>query len=99
MNEQALFSFAGPMKVGGGLQTQCGIQSHAPLRPIHYLGSKLRIVNSICEVVGKIDPSGGPVCDLFAGSGTVSREFSTSRTVIAVDIQEYSRVLCSALLS
>jgi adenine-specific DNA methylase len=68
------------------------------LRPIHYLGSKLRIVDSIREIVDLVEPSGGPVCDLFAGSGTVSREFSALRTVVSVDIQEYSRVLCSALL-
>lgn len=69
-----------------------------PLRPIHYLGSKLRIVDLVREAVDAVDPSGGPVCDLFAGSGTVSRALSASREVVAVDIQEYSRVLCSALL-
>lgn len=68
-------------------------------RPIHYLGSKLRIVDLIRDVLDRVDPSGGPVCDLFAGSGTVSLKLSSSRTVIAVDIQQYSRVLCSALLN
>lgn len=67
-------------------------------RPIHYLGSKLRIVESVREVVQRVDTTQGPVCDLFSGSGTVSRALSTSRTVISVDTQEYSRVLCSALL-
>jgi adenine-specific DNA methylase len=67
-------------------------------RPIHYLGSKLRLINLICDIIDKVDPGGGPVCDLFAGSGTVSRALSNNRDVIAVDIQEYSRVLCSALL-
>jgi adenine-specific DNA methylase len=67
-------------------------------RPIHYLGSKLRIVNKIRETIDSLDPSYGPVCDLFAGSGTVSQALSQNRDVIAVDIQEYSRVLCSALL-
>jgi adenine-specific DNA methylase len=68
-------------------------------RPIHYLGSKLRIVNQICELLDRLDPSYGPVCDLFAGSGTVSRALSLKRDVIAVDIQEYSRVICSAILN
>jgi adenine-specific DNA methylase len=72
--------------------------SHQVSRPIHYLGSKLRLVNVIRDTIDKIDPTGGPVCDLFAGSGTVSKALSESRDVIAVDIQEYSRVLCSALL-
>lgn len=68
-------------------------------RPIHYLGSKLRFVDSIVEVLNKVDPSSGPVCDLFAGSGTVSFSLAKKRDVVAVDIQEYSRVLCSALLN
>src|SRR3974390_731278 len=78
---------------------------HAPsgfgdiARPIHYLGSKLRIVHLVQEVLDEIDPLRGPVCDLFAGSGTVARGLSRSRKVISVDIQEYSRVLCSALLN
>lgn len=74
-------------------------QAYDRFRPIHYLGSKLRIVELITDIIDEVDPSGGPVCDLFAGSGTVSRELSTSRSVVSVDIQEYSRVLCSALLN
>jgi len=68
-------------------------------RPIHYLGSKLRILGSIREALDFVEPTGGRVCDLFAGSGTVSLALSATRSVIAVDIQEYSRVLCSALLN
>ena len=67
-------------------------------RPIHYLGSKLRLMNQIREVVNQVDASQGPICDLFAGSGTVSKALSSHRDVVAVDIQEYSRVVCSALL-
>ena len=67
-------------------------------RPIHYLGSKLRLLNRICDVIDQADPSSGTICDLFAGSGTVSRVLSKKRVVVAVDIQEYSRVICSALL-
>jgi adenine-specific DNA methylase len=37
--------------------------------------------------------------DVFAGSGTLSAALSASRDVTAVDIQEYSRVLCSAVLN
>ncbi len=69
-----------------------------PFRPIHYLGSKLRLVNDIRNAVEDLDPTGGCVCDLFAGSGTVSRFLSLSRPVVSVDIQEYSRVLCEAIL-
>ncbi len=65
-------------------------------RPIHYLGSKLRLTDLICELLD--DLAEGPVCDLFAGSGTVSLALSRSRDVLATDIQEYSRIICTALL-
>ena len=67
-------------------------------RPIHYLGSKLRIVERLRLTLDQVDPARGTVCDLFSGSGTVSAALAASRDVIAVDIQEYSRVLCSAVL-
>ena len=67
-------------------------------RPIHYLGSKLRMIDSIVEAVDEVDPSRGRVYDLFAGSGTVTGVLARTRSVTAVDIQEYSRVLCSALV-
>lgn len=68
-------------------------------RPIHYLGSKLRVLPSIGQAIDRVDPSGGPVCDLFSGSATVSRYFSQRRRVLAVDIQEYARVLADAVLN
>ncbi|WP_101508712.1 DNA adenine methylase [Paraclostridium sordellii] len=68
-------------------------------RPIHYLGSKLRMLNFIKDNIDKLDPTQGRVCDLFAGSGTVSKYLSKFRPVTSVDIQEYSRVICSSLLN
>lgn len=68
-------------------------------RAIHYLGSKLRLLNQIGGVVEELVEDGAPVCDLFAGSGTVAHHLSVSNPVTAVDIQEYSRVICSALLN
>jgi adenine-specific DNA-methyltransferase len=68
-------------------------------RPIHYLGSKLRVLTAIEQAVDSVDPSGGPVCDLFSGSATVSRYLSQRRRVMAVDIQEYARVLAEAVLN
>lgn len=68
-------------------------------RPIHYLGSKLRLAEKIQELLAQVDPKMGPVCDLFAGSGTVAARLASSRDVVAADIQEYSRVLCSAVLN
>jgi adenine-specific DNA-methyltransferase len=68
-------------------------------RPVHYLGSKLRVLTAIGQAIDRIDPSGGPVCDLFSGSATVSRYLSQRRRVMAVDIQEYARVLADAVLN
>lgn len=68
-------------------------------RPIHYLGSKLRVLTAIEQAVDHLDPSGGPVCDLFSGSATVSRYLSRRRRVMAVDVQEYARVLADAVLN
>ena len=68
-------------------------------RPIHYLGSKLRVLEAIESAIDRADPTGGPVCDLFSGSATVSRYLSRSRRVAAVDIQEYARVIADAVLN
>lgn len=67
-------------------------------RPIHYLGSKLRLLDVIKATIDEIDPSKGKVIDLFSGSGVVARYLSQERPVLAVDIQEYSRILNSAML-
>lgn len=67
-------------------------------RPINYLGSKLRMLDFIETTINSLSPSGGVICDLFAGSGSVSKRLSDNRAIISSDIQEYSRVICSALL-
>lgn len=66
------------------------------VRPIHYLGSKLRMLDTVREAVDAVDPTCGPICDLFSGSGTVSKYFVNYRSVISADIQVYSSVLCDA---
>lgn len=68
-------------------------------RVIYYLGSKQRILRSIVEAVSEVAPSGARVCDLFAGSGAVSRALAADWVVTGVDIQEYSRVLTNAALN
>lgn len=68
-------------------------------RPIHYLGSKLRILNFIQDTIDELDPSKGRVCDLFSGSGSVAFKLSKNRPVTSVDIQHYSQILCSAILN
>jgi len=71
----------------------------AIFRPIHYLGSKFRLASAIADALDQADPTRGAVLDLFAGSGTTTLALAGRRRVIAADIQEYSRVICSALLS
>jgi adenine-specific DNA methylase len=66
-------------------------------RPIHYLGSKLRLLEELDFFVNDIAPNSNTFCDLFAGSGTVSQHFISSHNVISVDIQEYSKVISSAI--
>jgi adenine-specific DNA methylase len=81
-----------------GVDPNSTVESATPWRPIHYLGSKLRILEPIRVAIDRLSDSRESVCDLFAGSGTVAAFLGASRNVIASDIQEYSRVLCSAAL-
>lgn len=67
-------------------------------RTLNYLGSKLRLLDFIEENVRRITPEGAGVCDLFAGSGCVSYKLSRLFTVVACDIQGYSKIICDALL-
>ena len=68
-------------------------------RTLNYLGSKLRLLNFIEENICRITPKGTGVCDLFSGSGCVSYKLSRLFPIIACDIQNYSRVICNALLN
>lgn len=68
-------------------------------RPIYYLGCKSNFTIAIEEAINDVDPSMGRICDLFSGSGVVGAALSSVRQVTAIDIQEYSRVLSSALLN
>lgn len=68
-------------------------------RPIHYLGSKFRLLGAIESTVDAVALGQGRVCDLFSGSGVVAAYLGRERPAVAVDIQEYSRVLASAVLN
>ena len=67
-------------------------------RTLNYLGSKLRLLDFIEDNVLKVTPKEAGICDLFAGSGCVSRKLSRSNPVVACDIQGYSKVIGNALL-
>ena len=67
-------------------------------RPIQYLGSKMRLVDQIQELAEKYSKN-EVFCDLFAGSGVVSNKMAKHNKVYACDIQEYSKVITSALFT
>lgn len=66
------------------------------IRSIHYLGSKLRMLEAIKASIDDVATGGGAICDLFSGSGTVSKYLLQYGDVISVDIQKYSQVICEA---
>lgn len=68
-------------------------------RPIYYLGCKTSFTSAIKTAIDEVDPSGGRLVDLFSGTGSVAAALGMTREVTTVDVQEYSRVLCSAVLS
>lgn len=68
------------------------------VRPIHYLGNKLRVLKAIAGALDSVAGADEKVCDLFSGSGVVGGSLIYSRPVVAADIQEYSRVLAGALM-
>jgi adenine-specific DNA-methyltransferase len=71
----------------------------AVFRPVHYLGCKLRVLDTLESVLDTVDPARGGVLDIFSGTGVVAAHLARRRPVIAADIQEYARVLASALLA
>lgn len=68
-------------------------------RPIYYLGCKTAITSVIKSAIDEVDPSGGRLVDLFSGTGAVGSMLGLTREVTTVDVQEYSRVICSAVLN
>lgn len=67
-------------------------------RPIYYLGCKTSFASSIKAAIDEVSRGDGRLIDLFAGTGAVAASMGSSRSVTTVDVQEYSRVLCSAQL-
>lgn len=72
------------------------IQEPQTIRSIHYLGSKLRLLEAIKTALDDVVTKEGAICDLFSGSGTVSKYLLQYGDVISVDIQKYSQVICEA---
>lgn len=68
-------------------------------RTIYYLGNKAKSAKNIDQICANAFGESSSVLDLFAGSGSNARQFGTKRRVIANDIQMYSYIICSAILS
>lgn len=64
----------------------------------YYLGSKRRIADAVENAVFSLDGPGSRVIDLFSGMGSASTVLAKQMDVTAVDVQEYSHVMCAALL-
>ena len=72
----------------------------ANFRPIQYLGSKLRVLDEICDAVHSLIGNNGDVADLFTGSTIVAQALAgCGHSVTTVDSQLYSKVLANACLS
>lgn len=69
------------------------------VKTVHYLGSKARMLEPIMKYIDDLNQGKGQVCDLFCGSGVVSEYLLQQYDVLAVDIQNYSKVYCEARLT
>lgn len=69
------------------------------VKTVHYLGSKARMLAPIKKYIDELNEANGRVCDLFCGSGVVSEYLLQRYDVLAVDIQNYSKVYCEARLT
>lgn len=67
-------------------------------KPLYYLGCKASFSRPIVEAISEVATGSGQVCDLFAGTGAIGATLAPYRDVTTVDVQEYSRVICSAQL-
>lgn len=66
---------------------------------IKYMGSKTEMIEFITYGINMIHSNGQIICDLFAGSATISGMLRGNCEVISNDIQEYSNVLAKTYLS
>lgn len=65
---------------------------------IKYMGSKTKILPSVISGIEDVY-DGGFICDLFAGSGTLSGALGHQAPMISNDIQFYSTILSKAYLT
>ncbi len=71
----------------------------SPVRPIQYLGSKLRMLDKICSATESLVGKNADVADLFTGSTVVAQSMALrGHTTTAVDTESYAMCFASAFL-
>lgn len=69
-------------------------------RPIQYLGSKIRVVDTIVKECKKLYAPGEYVLDLFSGSSIVSQSlYNSGMNVIANDVMSFSYDIAACMLN
>lgn len=68
------------------------------LDTIRYMGNKSKLLEHIIPEIKKVTPQDGIVCDLMAGSNSVSYALKEYCTVYTNDVQEYSYVISNAVI-
>ena len=65
---------------------------------VKYMGSKTDVLDLIEKGINSLDKDYDYVCDLFAGSATLSAALRNKVNIISNDVQEYSEVFTSTYL-
>jgi adenine-specific DNA-methyltransferase len=74
-------------------------QEHEILRPIQYLGSKLRSLNEIERTISSLKRRPKSALDLFSGSSTVSQLLRKNELIVhANDALKFSSIIANALI-
>ncbi len=68
------------------------------IQTLQYMGSKSRMLNSICEPI-IADENTATVVDLFAGTGSVGYALSPYKKIISNDLEYYASTLNDAILN
>ena len=61
---------------------------------MRYLGSKIKLLSAIEEVIAENEIEGETFADLFAGTGCVGDYFKNRYKIISNDFLYYSYVMC-----
>lgn len=69
------------MKQTGARNLDTVAEDGGDLRPIHYIGNNSRYFSAIESALDSVARPGARACDLFAGTGVVTRRLAQSRTV------------------